>query len=41
MNILDFVMIGSNDYEKSGEFYDAVLEPLNLKKILKKNDTKR
>jgi catechol 2,3-dioxygenase-like lactoylglutathione lyase family enzyme len=35
MNILDFVMIGSNDYEKSAEFYDAVLEPLKLKKILK------
>ena len=35
MNILDFVMVGSNDYEKSAEFYDAVLEPLNLKKILK------
>ena len=35
MNILDFVMVGSNDYEKSAEFYDAVLEPLKLKKILK------
>ncbi len=35
MNILDFVMVGSNDYEKSAKFYDAVLEPLKLKKILK------
>ena len=32
MNILDFVMVGSNDYKKSSEFYDAVLEPLKLKK---------
>ena len=35
MNILDFVMVGSNDYKKSSEFYDAILEPLNLKKIVK------
>ena len=35
MNILDFVMVGSNDYEKSSEFYDVILEPLKLKKILK------
>ena len=34
MNILDFVMVGSNDYKKSSEFYDAILEPLNLKKIV-------
>ncbi len=34
MNILDFVMVGSNDYEKSSEFYDAVLEPLKLKKTV-------
>jgi catechol 2,3-dioxygenase-like lactoylglutathione lyase family enzyme len=34
MNILNFVMIGSNDYKKSSAFYDAVLEPLKLKKIL-------
>ena len=34
MNILDFVMVGSNDYKKSGEFYDAILEPLKLKKIV-------
>ena len=35
MNILDFVMVGSNDHQKSGEFYDAVFEPLKLKRILK------
>ena len=35
MNILDFVMVGSNDYEKSSEFYDVILEPLKLKKTLK------
>ena len=34
MNILDFVMVGSNDYKKSSELYDAAFEPLNLKKIL-------
>ena len=34
MNILDFVMVGSNDYKKSSEFYDAVLEPLKLKKTV-------
>ena len=34
MNILNFVMVGSNDYKKSSEFYDAVFEPLKLKKIL-------
>ena len=34
MNILDFVMVGSNDYKKSSEFYDAVLEPLELKKTV-------
>ena len=34
MNILDFVMVGSNDYKKSSEFYDAVLEPLKLKKMV-------
>ena len=32
MNILDFVMVGSNDYKKSSEFYDAILEPLKKKK---------
>ena len=34
MNILDFVMVGSNDYKNSSEFYDAILEPLKLKKIV-------
>ena len=34
MNILDFVMVGSNDYRKSSEFYDAILEPLKLKKTV-------
>ena len=34
MNILDFVMVGSNDYKKSNEFYDAILEPLKLKKTV-------
>ncbi len=34
MNILDFVMVGSNDYKKSSEFYDAVLIPLKLKKTV-------
>jgi catechol 2,3-dioxygenase-like lactoylglutathione lyase family enzyme len=34
MNILDFVMVGSNDYKKSSEFYDAILEPLKLKKVV-------
>ena len=35
MNILDFVMVGSDDHEKSGGFYDAVFEPLKLKRVLK------
>ena len=34
MNILDFVMVGSNDYKKSSEFYDAVLKPLKLEKTV-------
>ena len=34
MNILDFVMVGSNDYKKTSEFYDAILEPLKLKKTV-------
>ena len=29
MNILDFVMVGSDDHEKSGDFYDAVFEPVS------------
>ena len=32
MSILDFVMVGSNDYKKSSELYDAAFEPLKLKK---------
>ena len=35
MSVLDFVMVGSNDHQKSGDFYDAVFEPLKLKRILK------
>ena len=35
MNILDFVMVGSDDHEKSGDFYDAVFEPLKLTRVLK------
>jgi hypothetical protein len=34
MNILSFVMVGSNDYKKSSEMYEAAFEPLKLKKIL-------
>ena len=34
MNILDFVMVGSNDYKKSSEFYDAILQSLKLKKTV-------
>ena len=35
MNVLDFVMVGSDDHKKSGDFYDAIFEPLKLKRILK------
>ena len=35
MNVLDFVMVGSDDHQKSGDFYDAVFEPLKLKRVLK------
>ena len=34
MNVLDFVMVGSDDHQKSGDFYDAVFEPLKLKRVL-------
>ena len=34
MNIFSFVMVGSNDYKKSSEFYDAVFKPLKIKKIV-------
>ena len=33
MNIVGFVMAGTNDLEKSREFYDAVLVHLELKKL--------
>ena len=33
MNIVGFVMVGTNDLEKSREFYDAVLVHLELKKV--------
>ena len=35
MNVLDFVMVVSDDHQKSGDFYDAVFEPLKLKRVLK------
>ena len=31
--VIGFVMIGTNDLEKSSKFYDAVLVHLDLKKI--------
>ena len=34
MNIFSFVMVGSNDYKKSSEFYDAIFVPLEIKKIV-------
>ncbi len=34
MNIVGFVMVGTNDLEKSREFYDAVLIHLELKKVI-------
>ena len=34
MNIVGFVMVGTNDLEKSREFYDAVLVHLELKKVI-------
>ena len=33
MNIVGFVMVGTNDLEKSREFYDAILVHLGLKKV--------
>ena len=33
MNIVGFVMVGTNDLEKSREFYDAVLVHLGLKRV--------
>jgi|TARA_B110001450_G_C17368617_1_gene378681 catechol 2,3-dioxygenase-like lactoylglutathione lyase family enzyme len=34
MNIFSFVMVGSNNYKKSSEFYDAIFVPLKIKKIV-------
>ena len=31
--IISFVMVGTNDLEKSAKFYDTILETLGLKKI--------
>ena len=33
MNIVGFVMVGTNDLEKSREFYDSVLVHLELRKV--------
>ena len=33
MNIVGFVMVGTNDLEKSKKFYDAILVHLGLKKV--------
>ncbi len=33
MNIFSFVMIGTNDLEKSSKFYDAVLVHLGMKRV--------
>ena len=33
MNIFSFVMVGTNDLEKSSKFYDAVFVHLRLKKV--------
>jgi len=32
-NVIGFVMVGTNDLEKSSKFYDAVLVHLGLKKV--------
>tara|TARA_B100001059_G_scaffold158639_1_gene158274 strand:- start:241 stop:624 length:384 start_codon:yes stop_codon:yes gene_type:complete len=34
MDIFSFVMVGSNDYKKLSEFYDAIFVPLGIKKIV-------
>ncbi len=31
--VIGFVMVGTNDLEKSGKFYDAILVHLGLKKV--------
>ena len=33
MNIFSFVMVGTNDLEKSSKFYDAVLVHLGMKRV--------
>ena len=32
--VFSFVMVGSNDFKKSSKFYDVILKPLKLKKIV-------
>ena len=32
--VFSFVMVGSNYFKKSSEFYDVIFKPLNLKKIV-------
>jgi len=32
--VFSFVMVGSNDFKKSSEFYDVIFKPLNLKKTV-------
>ena len=32
--IISFVMLGSNDFEQSSKFYDAIFVPLEIKKIV-------
>ena len=32
--LFGFVMVGSNDLNKSAKFYDAVFVPLDIKKII-------
>ena len=32
--VYNFVMLGTNDLQKSSKFYDAVFEPLKLTKII-------
>ena len=34
INFISFVMVGSNDFKKSSKFYDAIFEPLKIKKIV-------
>ena len=32
--VFSFIMVGSNDFKKSSKFYDVILKPLKLKKIV-------